>query len=154
MSTNLKNTRGGKPPKIPSIPLSRGVRPKRTGDGAVDGGAILQLDGDRLVVQLHQEPADKHTRLNQDRIRRKIARNRSARRGAARNQSDRRGEWRRRALPDELHRGGGREEEWRRRESEELELFAFSEREGQNPSLKADLAEDGGWWVGLLGPGF
>ena len=61
-----------------------------TGDGAVDGSAVLELDGDRLVVQLHQEP-------------------------------------------DELHLGGGREdaEERRRAESEELELFAFSEREGK-----------------------
>lgn len=61
-----------------------------TGDGAVDGSAVLELDGDRLVVQLHQEP-------------------------------------------DELHLGGGREgaEERRRTEPEELELFAFSKREGK-----------------------
>lgn len=31
-----------------------------TGDGPVDGGAILELDGDRLVVQLHQEPDELH----------------------------------------------------------------------------------------------
>jgi hypothetical protein len=43
----------------------------------------------------------------------------------------------------------------RRTESEGLELFAFSEREGQNPSLKADLAARGRWlvsrftWAGL-----
>jgi hypothetical protein len=37
----------------------------------VDGGAVLQLDGDRLVVQLHQEPAAKQTRQNQYRIWRK-----------------------------------------------------------------------------------
>jgi hypothetical protein len=66
-------------------------------------------------------------------------------RGAAeRNQSEGRG-GRRRAVPDELHRGGGREEEAEADGIEgELELLAFSEREGRNPSLKADLAEDGG----------
>lgn len=32
---------------------------KLTGDGSVDDGAVLELDGDRLVVQLHQKPAAK-----------------------------------------------------------------------------------------------
>jgi hypothetical protein len=29
----------------------------RTGDGALDDGPVLEFDGDRLVVQLHEEPA-------------------------------------------------------------------------------------------------
>ena len=28
----------------------------RTGDGAVDDGAVLELDGDRLIVEFHQKP--------------------------------------------------------------------------------------------------
>jgi hypothetical protein len=33
---------------------------KLTGDGSVDDGAVLELDGDRLVVQLHQKPDELH----------------------------------------------------------------------------------------------
>jgi hypothetical protein len=37
--------------------LNKRLQGEHTGDGAVDDGAILELDGHRVVVQLHQEPA-------------------------------------------------------------------------------------------------
>ena len=40
----------------------------RTGDGAVYDGAILQLDGHRLIVQFHQKPrmkGDKEKNMNE-----------------------------------------------------------------------------------------
>jgi hypothetical protein len=42
--------------------LTKGVlQGKHTGDGAVDDSAVLELDSHRLVVQLHQEPAQEAT---------------------------------------------------------------------------------------------
>lgn len=45
------------PPKRTTTKKKKRSPRHRTSDGAMDGGAVLELDRYRLVVQLHQEPA-------------------------------------------------------------------------------------------------
>ena len=80
--------------------------------------AVLELDGDRLIVQLHKEPAAKPQIEHQ--IRRGSYQ--TERRGRAKEEPIRtKGERVRGALPDELHLGGPDLGKERRRRGESAE---------------------------------
>jgi hypothetical protein len=80
---------------------------QHTGDGAVDDSAVLELDSHRLVVQLHQEPAQAATpRTNPGgNCTKQISERKQIIEGKRRGAASAR-------LPDELHLGGVR---WKRR---------------------------------------
>jgi hypothetical protein len=136
---------------------------EHTCDGAVDHRAVLELDGDRLVVQLHQEPAanpKSSTKLGEVRTERR-SEGRAKRRHSGREARENGGryltsfilpvlaEGRREAAAAELKRGGSRR-------SYAVGFLGA----GVNPSLKADLADGWDWeaWEavrsGLIGPFF
>jgi len=87
--------------KKPSSRSSK-IAGRHTGDGSVDDGAILELDGHRLVVQLHQEPTKAQSPTKSAPIRARL------------HQTDQRSEANRgkreptedAGLPDKLHLGG------------------------------------------------
>ena len=127
----------------------------------MDHRAILELDGDRLVVQLHQEPAAKpqiHHKIRRGEDRTERRSEGRAKEEPLRTRGEReRGRYltsfilpvlaeeRREAAAAELKRGGSRRSY----------AVGFLGAGGVNPSLKADLADGWGWEAvrsGLVGP--